>query len=198
MPLFEIKNSLELGELTAFIQITRKEIKQDEDEKPEQIIIEKPKKEVKKDGEEGEENAEEEPPEEENPDGVPKFKPENFTWTSYDGNPRNYVQVLKRLKMFPVKVVKSDNCRDELIKAIKEHLNNFGKKEENKYNGMISIINVGDNIPEETNKIVNDLCNIDVINEEVEEEKEKDKEKENKEQDKEKEKEKEEDKNNKK
>ena len=194
LPLFEIKNSIELGELTAFIQITRKEIKQDEDEKPEQIIIEKPKKEVKKDGEEGEENAEEEPQEEENPDGVPKFKPENFTWTSYDGNPRNYVQVLKRLKMFPVKVVKSDSCRDELIKAIKEHLNNYSQKEENKYNGMITIINVGDNIPEETNQIVNDLCNIDVINEEVEEEK--DKEKDNKEQGKEKEKE--EDKNNKK
>ena len=83
LPLFEIKNSIELGELTAFIQITRKEIKQDEDEKPEEIIIEKPKKEVKKeDGEEGEENAEEEPVEEDNPDGVPKFKPENFTWTS--------------------------------------------------------------------------------------------------------------------
>ena len=190
LPLFEIKNSIELGELTAFIQITRKEIKEDEDEKPEQIIIEKPKK----DGEEGEENAEEEPQEEENPDGVPKFKPENFTWTSYDGNPRNYVQVLKRLKMFPVKVVKSDSCRDELIKAIKEHLNNYSQKDENKYNGMISIINVGDNIPEETNQIVNDLCNIDVINEEVEEEK--DKEKDNKEQGKEKEKE--EDKNNKK
>ena len=35
-PLFEIKNSIELGELTAFIQISRKEIKQDEDEKPEE------------------------------------------------------------------------------------------------------------------------------------------------------------------
>ena len=101
LPLFEIKNSIELGELTAFIQITRNEIKQDEDEKPEEIVIEKPKKEAKKeDGEEGEENVEEEPPEEDNPDGVPKFKPENFTWTSYDGNPRNYVQILKRLKMY--------------------------------------------------------------------------------------------------
>ena len=93
--------------------------------------------------------------------------------------------------MFPVNVVKAENCRDELIKAIKEHLNNYVKKEENKYNGMITIINVGDNIPEETNEIVNDLCKIDVINEEVNEEKEKGKEV-NKDQ------EKEEDKNNKK
>ena len=174
LPLFEIKNSIELGELTAFIQITRKEIKQDEDEKPEQIIIEKPKKEVKKeDGEEGEENVEEEPPEEENPDGVPKFKPENFSWTSYDGNPRNYVQVLKRLKMFPVNVIKTEDCRSELIKSIKAHLNSYSNKEENKYNGMINIINVGENVPDETNEIVNNLCSIDVIVEENNEEKNK-------------------------
>ena len=177
LPLFEIKSSIELGELTAFIQITRQEIKQNEDEQPQQIVIEKPKKEVKKeDGEEGEE-PEEEPPEEENPDGVPKFKPENFSWTSYDGNPRNYVQILKRLKMFPVKVVKAEDCRNELIKAIKEHLNNYVKKDENKedkYNGMISIINVGEKVPEETIEIVNDLCKIDEIIEEEPEEKEKD------------------------
>ena len=187
LPLFEIKNSIELGELTAFIQITRNEIKQDEDEKPEEIVIEKPKKEVKKeDGEEGEENAEEEPVEEDNPDGVPKFKPENFTWTSYDGNPRNYVQVLKRLKMFPVNVIKSENCRNDLIKVIKEHLNNYAKKDENKYGGMITIINVEKDVQEETTEVVNDLCKNDIIVEENIEEKEKEN------------KEKEEDKNNKK
>ena len=183
LPLFEIKNSIELGELTAFIQITRKEIKQDEDEKPEQIVIEKPKKEVKKeDGEEGEENVEEEPPEEDNPDGVPKFKPENFSWTSYDGNPRNYVQVLKRLKMFPVNVIKSEDCRSELIKSIITHLNSYSKKEENKYNGMINIINVGENIPEETSKVVNNLCSIDVfVEENTEENKQENKEEKSKE-----------------
>ena len=181
LPLFEIKNSIELGELTAFIQITKNEIKQDEDEKPEEIIIEKPKKEVKKEeGEEGEENVEEEPVEEDNPDGVPKFKPENFSWTSYDGNPRNYVQVLKRLKMFPVNVIKSENCRNDLIKVIKEHLNNYAKKDENKYNGMISIINVEKGVQEETTEVVNNLCKIDIIVEENIEEKEKEKEKENK------------------
>ena len=92
--------------------------------------------------------------------------------------------------MFPVNVVKTDNCRNELIKAIKDHLNNYAKKEENKYNGVINIINVGDNIPDESNEVVNDLCKIDVIIEENND----DKEKENKE-DKVKEKEKEDDKN---
>ena len=179
LPLLEIKNSLELGELTSFIQISRKEIKQTEDEVAEEIIVEKPKKVVKEEGEEGEGNpeGEEEPPEEENPDGVPKFKPENFKWTSYDGQPRNYVQVLKRLKMFPVNVIKSDNCRDDLIKVIKTHLDNFSKKEENKYEGMISVINVGKEVNEETDEGVNNLCKIDVYVEEKEENIENEKEK---------------------
>ena len=117
LPLFEIKNALELGQLTSFIQISRKDIKQTEDEIPQEIIIEKPKKEIKEDaeGEEGNAEGEEEPQEEENPDGVPKFKPENFKWTSYDGQPRNYVQVLKRLKMFPVNIIKSDKCNSTKI-----------------------------------------------------------------------------------
>ena len=179
LPLFEIKNALELGELTSFIQISRKDIKKTEDEIPEEIVIEKPKKEVKEEGEEGEGNpeGEEEPQEEENPDGVPKFKPENYKWTSYDGQPRNYVQVLKRLKMFPVNAIKTDKCREELIKAIKLHLDNFVKKDENKYEGIINIINVEDNINEETIELVNELGKIDVIVEEQEEVVEKEEEK---------------------
>ena len=179
LPLFEIKNALELGELTSFIQISRKDIKKTEDEIPEEIVIEKPKKEIKEEGEEGEGNpeGEEEPQEEENPDGVPKFKPENFKWTSYDGQPRNYVQVLKRLKMFPVNAIKTDKCREELIKAIKLHLDNFVKKDENKYEGIINIINVEDNINEETIELVNELGKIDVIVEEQEEVVEKEEEK---------------------
>jgi len=179
LPLFEIKNALELGELTSFIQISRKDIKKTEDEIPEEIVIEKPKKEIKEEGEEGDGNpeGEEEPQEEENPDGVPKFKPENFKWTSYDGQPRNYVQVLKRLKMFPVNAIKTDKCREELIKAIKLHLDNFVKKDENKYEGIINIINVEDNINEETIELVNELGKIDVIVEEQEEVVEKEEEK---------------------
>ena len=35
---------MELGEFTIFVQITRTDIKQIEDEKPEQLIIKKPQK----------------------------------------------------------------------------------------------------------------------------------------------------------
>ena len=79
--------------------------------------------------------------------------------------------------MFPVNAIKTDKCREELIKAIKTHLDNFGKKEENKYEGIINIINVGDNINDETIELVNELGKIDVINEEPEENAEKEEEK---------------------
>ena len=177
LPLLEIKNSMELGELTAFVQITRNDIKYIEDEKPEQIIIEKPSKKKKepKEGEqeegekeegaegegenpEGEEEKqeEEEPQEEENPDGKPKFKPENFAWTSYDGKPRNYVQVLKRLKAYPIKTIEaSDTCREELIKVIGSHIDNFMARKESSYSGMITIIKINGEVPEETDESVN-------------------------------------------
>ena len=176
---------MELGELTAFVQISRSDIKHIEDEKPEQIIIEKPKKKkVKKEGEEGgegegeggekeegeagegaegenpegeeEKQEDEEPPEEENPDGPPKFKPENFSWTSYDGKPRNYVQVLKRLKAYPVKFIEaSDTCREELIKVIGSHIDNYMARKESGYTGMITIIKINGEVPEETDESVN-------------------------------------------
>ena len=158
LPLYELKSAMELGDLTAFIQLTRKEIKEDEDEQPVQLIIEKPKKKIETDpldvdgppGGEEEKPEEEAPPEEENPDGIPKFKPENFSWTSYDGKPRNYVQILKRLKCFPVKVVDNGSCREELVKIIGEHMDNYMQKEEKKYKGIISVIKVGENVEKET------------------------------------------------
>ena len=157
LPLYELKSTMELGELTAFIQLTRKEIKEDEDEKPEQLIIEKPKKKIETDpldvdgppGGEEEKPEEEAPPEEENPDGVPKFKPENFSWTSYDGKPRNYIQILKRLKCYPVKAIDNPSYREELVKLIGEHINNYLKKEENKYKGLISVIKIGEDATKE-------------------------------------------------
>ena len=100
-------------------------------------------------GEEGEENPEqpaeeEEPQEEESPDGVPRFKPEEYKWTSYDGVPRNYVQVLKRLKMFPVNRSETDrnNIGTELDRVLKEHLDNYEKRAENGYKGVIDVIKV--------------------------------------------------------
>ena len=184
LPLLELNNAMQLGELTAFVQMTRNDIKSTEDERPEQIIIEKPKKKKKepKEGEEGkgneegdqekeagegegegegnpegeEEKQEEEPPEEDNPDGVPKFKPENFSWTSYDGKPRNYVQILKRLKTYPVKLIEaSDTCREELIKVIGSHIDNFMSRKDTGYTGMITIIKINGEVPDETDESVN-------------------------------------------
>ena len=154
LPLFELKNTMELGDLTAFIAITSKEIKEVEDEEAIQLVIEKPKKVVQKDpldvdGAEGaEENQEqppeEQPPEEENADGAPKFKPEDYKWTSYDGVPRNYVQVLKRLKMYPVNTVNGSkaNAGEDLERLLKEHLENYEKRGENGYKGVIGVVKV--------------------------------------------------------
>ena len=155
LPLLELKSIIELGELTSFIQITRKDIKIEEDEKPEQIIVEKKVKKPKVEGEE-EKPEEENPPEEENQDGVSKFKPEDYPWTNYDGIPRNYIQILKRLKMFPLKTIEAtDACREELIKALGNHLDNFMNREELKYKGMITIIKINGEIPIETIEAVN-------------------------------------------
>ena len=153
LPLLEIKSILELGELTSFIQITRKEIKLEEDEKPEQIIIEKKEK-KKVEGEE--EKPEEEQPQEE--EGANKFKPENFAWTNYDGIPRNYIQIIKRYKTFPVKIIEaSDTCREELIKALGNHLDNFINREELKYKGNITVIKINGEVPNETIEGVNKI-----------------------------------------
>ena len=155
LPLLELKSLIELGQLTSFIQITRRDVKLEEDEKPEQIIIEKKVKKPKVEGEE-EKPEEENPPDEENPDGVPKFKPEDYPWTNYDGVPRNYIQILKRYNMFPVKIIEaSDTCREELIKALGNHLDNYMNREELKYKGMITVIKINGEIPVETIEAVN-------------------------------------------
>ena len=155
LPLLELQKVMQLGDLTALIQITRKDIKQIEDEEPIQLVIEKPKKVVKKEGEEGEEQPPEEP-EEENPD-APKFKPEDYKWTNYDGIPRNYVQILKRLKNMPIKVVNieenNETVREELIKGLAYHLDNFINREESKYNGVIEIIKIDPKQPVPEEKI---------------------------------------------
>ena len=157
LPLLELKSIIELGELTSFIQITRKEIKIEEDEKPEQIVVVKKVKKPKVEGEE-EKPEEENPPEEENQDGAPKFKPEDYPWTNYDGIPRNYIQILKRLKMFPVKIIESsDACREELIKSLGNHLDNFMNREELKYKGLVTIIKINGEVPVETIEAVNKI-----------------------------------------
>ena len=156
LPLLELKSIIQLGELTSFIQITRKDIKLEEDEKPEQIVVEKKVKKPKVEGEEEKPEEENPPEEEQEQDGVKKFKPEDYPWTNYDGVPRNYIQILKRLKMFPLKIIEaSDTCREELIKALGNHLDNFMNREELKYRGLITLIRVNGEIPVETIEAVN-------------------------------------------
>ena len=156
LPLNELRKTMELGEITSLIQLTKKGIQENEEEKPEQLIIEKPKKKIEVDpldvdGPPGgeEEKQEEVPPEEENPEGVPKFKPENFAWTNYDGKPRNYVQILKRLKNFDVNMKEFNEQNEygkEVENVIGEHIEKYMKKEENKYKGIISVIKISSKI----------------------------------------------------
>ena len=165
LPLNELRKTMELGKITSFIQLTKKGVQENEEEKPEQLIIEKVKKKIETDpldvdgppgGEEEKPPEEEAPPEEENPDGVPKFKPENFAWTSYDGKPRNYVQILKRLNNFSVNSIElneNNNYGEEVEKIIGEHIEKYGKKEENKYKGIISIVKIANKIDK-----ANDIC----------------------------------------
>lgn len=61
---------------------------------------------------------------------APKFKPEGKYWTSYDGRPRNYVQVLRRYNKYP----------------LAEMTVTYDKLEETVYNSISSIINEKTNI----------------------------------------------------
>ena len=151
LPLLELTNLFELGQFSYFINITKNDIKIEEDEQPVQLIIEKKKKEVKVDpldvdgnAEAAEENKEEQPPEEENAEGEQKFKPEGLFWTDYDGKPRNYVQVVKRLKKAEVNVAESsvEHLLDDLYNVLNEHLNKFKTRHETNYNGGITILKV--------------------------------------------------------
>ena len=56
---------------------------------------------------------------------------------------------MKRLKCYPIKVVENGSCREELVRLIGEHIDNYLQKNENKYKGLISVIKVGDNIENE-------------------------------------------------
>ena len=204
LPLLEIKKLMEIGDLTSLIEITRDEIEKEEKEEAVELIIEKKKKVVERDpldvdppeGEANEENKEEENKEEEADPEHPKFKPEGLKWTDYDGNPRNYIQVLKRLKRYPVSEVNSKDCRKDLVSALGNHIDQFfqEKNEKKGYSGSIHYIKVGDSVNEENCDLINsiilengkkrkyDLRNVEKEEEEeVEEEEEEKKEEEKKE-----------------
>lgn len=95
----------------SFINISNKPVSIQETEEAILLEVAKPKVVEKRDeldisGEvkepvEEPEKKEEEPAEGEG-EAKPKFKPEGFSWTSYDGNPRNYIQVVSRFTKYPV------------------------------------------------------------------------------------------------
>ena len=60
--------------------------------------------------------------------------------------------------MFPVKIIESsDACREELIKSLGNHLDNFMNREELKYKGLITIIKINGEVPIETIEAVNKI-----------------------------------------
>ena len=71
---------------------------------------------------------------------------------------RIYIQILKRLKMFPVKIIESSYaCREELIKFLGNHLDNFMNREELKYKGLITIIKINGEVTVETIEAINKI-----------------------------------------
>ena len=71
---------------------------------------------------------------------------------------KNYIQIIKRYKSFPIKIIEaSDTCREELIKALGNHLDNFINREELKYKGNITVIKINGDVPMETVEGVNKI-----------------------------------------
>lgn len=93
--------------MMSYINITNKQLHIQETEEPILLEVAKPKIVEKKDeldiSGEVKEQVEEPEKKEEDAEGEnkPKFKPEGFSWTSYDGNPRNYIQVVSRFTKYP-------------------------------------------------------------------------------------------------
>jgi hypothetical protein len=98
------------------------------------------------DGDNAEKENQEENKELENADGQgddaqPKFKPENFAWTNYDGIPRNFIQILIRLKKLPFLQVfcRRDDVYSTLLSEIKTHIIN---SEDKSNKGMITLYKI--------------------------------------------------------
>jgi adenylate kinase family enzyme len=107
LPLFEVNKLLNLGKdiyltiglLNSFIQLYYNGIKVNSEEYEMRIKKEpEVKVEVKKDplsDSQEEEEKVDEPIEEDDPD-KPKWNPDEYAWSWYDGQPRNYVQILRK------------------------------------------------------------------------------------------------------
>jgi len=119
----------------------------EENEVPEKIIIEVPKPPPRDplDIDDGQGDDHVEAPQENEADSseVPKFKPELFAWTNYDGNPRNYIQTIKRMNKIPLieDNIKFDTLNDNLMKDLEEHINEW-KNNKNDYSGLIKLTKI--------------------------------------------------------
>merc|ERR1711957_253639 len=115
-----------IGYMTSFLYLSNRKVQLEEKEEPGEG----------EEGEEGEEKeaAAEEPKEEEveGEEGKIKFKPEGFSWTNYDGIPRNHVQVVSRFTKYPIK--ECDTTIRDLEGSLIEILNNDIKTKEGKIN----------------------------------------------------------------
>ena len=127
--------------MTSFLYLSNRKVQLEEKEEAVLLEASKPKVTEKKEPVEGEEEDEEkqemEDPnkEEEGEEGKPKFKPEGFSWTDYDGIPRNHVQVVSRFTKYPVK--ECDTTVRNLENTLIDILNNDIKTKE----GKIHLIN---------------------------------------------------------
>ena len=126
--------------MMSFVHLSNRKVQIEEKEEAVLLEVVKPKVVEKKDDldMEGEEKeAQEEPPKEEEPEeeGKPKFKPEGFSWTDYDGNARNHVQVISRFTKYPLK--ECDTTVRNLENSLMEILSNDIKTKE----GKIHLVN---------------------------------------------------------
>ena len=74
---------------------------------------------------------------------VPKFKPELYAWTNYDGNPRNYIQTIKRMNKFPLieDRIQFNSFNHNLMKDLEEHINEWNNNK-NDYSGLIRLTKI--------------------------------------------------------
>merc|ERR1711957_722812 len=119
-----------IGYMTSFLYLSNRKVQLEEKEEPvllEAAVMKVVEKKEPGEGEEGEEGEEKEGEE-----GKIKFKPEGFSWTNYDGIPRNHVQVVSRFTKYPIK--ECDTTIRDLEGSLIEILNNDIKTKEGKIN----------------------------------------------------------------
>lgn len=126
--------------MNSYVHLSGKKIEIEEKEEAILLEIVKPKVVEEKDELDisvEEQKPEEEPPKEEEPEeeGKSKFKPEGFSWTDCDGNPRNHVQVISKFTKYPI--VECNTSVRNLESSLMEILNDVVKTRE----GKIHLVN---------------------------------------------------------